>query len=350
MTIAERVRSDIASLEAVAHLGAVVERNDAAALARAADLDVESSNSRWHGRTITVKDWIDVEGFACEGEAVQRSGRRPTNDATTVARLRALGAIVIAKTQPQAFHAVHGTCLHPIDPARNPGGSSSGEAVLIGSGATSLGLGSDSGGSIRLPAAWCGAFGFKPSFGLVPNTGHWPRVGARHDGRTVIGPISTRLADVWPTLEAICGPDGSDPDCAPVRLGTPASVRMEGLRVAVVEANTTWPVDRATRDALGRALNALQETRGDARRGGACAAPRLGSILDSSHAFDPDVRCHCRSDHRDSRAVCSPDERRRLRVHAPVEFDGVASDQCSDGYRSGQWPPYSSASGSASLA
>ncbi len=282
MTIAERVRVDLAALDAVEHLGAIVERDDAATLVRAADLDVEFSDSRWHGRTITVKDWIDVEGFACEGEGRQRSGRRPTSDATAVARLRAKGAIVTAKTQPQAFHFVHGTCLHPIDPARNPGGSSTGEAVLIGSGATSLGLGSDSGGSIRLPAAWCGAFGFKPSFGLVPNTGHWPRVGGRHDGRTVIGPISKSIADVWPTLETISGPDGSDPDCVPVGLGAPASVRIEGLRVAVVEPNTTWPLDFATHDALARAQNALQ-------RAGATITDALPTwVLDD--AFDITTR------------------------------------------------------------
>ena len=258
MTIAERVRADLAALDAVEHLGAVVDRNDAMTLARCAELDTNTSESRWHGRTITVKDWIDVEGFSCEGEATHRSGRRPPRDATAVARLRARGAIVIAKTQPQAVHSVHGTCLHPVDPTRNPGGSSTGEAVLAGSGATSLGLGSDSGGSIRLPAAWCGVYGFKPSFGHVPNTGHWPRVGGRHDGRTVIGPIAKNIVDVWPTFEAICGPDGSDPDCVPVGIGTPASVRFKGLRIAVVEPNTTWPLDFATSDATARALDALQ--------------------------------------------------------------------------------------------
>ena len=114
------------------------------------------------------------------------------------ARSRA-GAIVIAKSQPGADHPIHGRCRHPIDLDRTPGASSSGEAALIGAGASNLRLGSDSGGSIRLPSAWCGVVGLKPSFEVVPNTGHYPRV----DGRTVIGPMARRVADVAAVLAVI---------------------------------------------------------------------------------------------------------------------------------------------------
>lgn len=154
------VMSALAALDAAEDLGAVVDRDDAAVLDRSVATDRSSLAGVLHGRTVTVKDWIDVTGFVCEGEQQERTGRRPTRDATVVARLRVAGAIVVAKTQPGGDHAIHGRCHHPLDPTRTPGGTSSGEAALIGRGASTLGLGSDSGGSIRLPepgVAWLGS-------------------------------------------------------------------------------------------------------------------------------------------------------------------------------------------------
>src|SRR5688572_3589617 len=167
VSASEQVRAALARLDAVSWLGAVVARDDGAALTAAAEVDRRVERGPMHGLAVTVKDWIDVVGLPCEGESPERTGRLPADDATVVARLRAAGAVIVAKTQPGAHHPVHGQCHHPMDRARSPGGSSSGEAALLGAGATTVGLGSDSGGSIRLPAAWCGVAGMKPSFGLV---------------------------------------------------------------------------------------------------------------------------------------------------------------------------------------
>jgi amidase len=257
MSATERVRSTLSRLDTLASMGAVVARDDPAALSAAERLDGSHAVSPLHGTPVTVKDWIDVAGMPCEGESQERSGRVPARDATVVARLRAAGAVVVAKTQPKAHHPVHGRCHHPLDPARSPGGSSSGEAALIGAGASTLGLGSDSGGSIRLPAAWCGAAGLKPSFGLVPDTGHFPRVGPRYDGRTVIGPMAARVADLITALAIIAGPDGVDPGCVPVALGDAAAVRADGLRVAVVPDGERWRPAPSTRAAVDRAVAAL---------------------------------------------------------------------------------------------
>jgi amidase len=257
--VSEGVRAALDRLDQAADLGAVVDRDDDAARAQAATLDQEQHRTAWTGRTITVKDWLDVAGLVCEGENAERTGRRPERDATVVARLRSAGAIVVAKTQPGADHPLHGRCAHPIDPDRSPGGSSSGEAALIAAGASTLGLGSDSGGSIRLPAAWCGVFGFKPSLGLVPNTGHFPRVAGRHDGRTVIGPLARTAADLAATLEVIAGPDGVDPDCIPMVLGDPGTVALAGLRVAVLDPGDGWRPAPSTTDAVGRAVDVLEE-------------------------------------------------------------------------------------------
>ena len=207
---------------------------------------------------MTVKDWIDVEGFACEGESPERTGRRPARDATVVARLRAAGAVIVAKTQPGADHPIHGRCHHPYDPARTPGGSSSGEAALIGRGASTLGVGSDSGGSIRLPAAWCGVVGFKPSYGLVPTTGHVPRVDGHADGRTIIGPMASNVADIVTALRVIAGPDGIDHASVPVPLGDPVSTRLRGLRVVVLPDDPRWPIATSTHDAVERAAQILE--------------------------------------------------------------------------------------------
>ena len=121
---------------------------------------------------------------------------------------------------------------NPHDHARSPGGSSSGEAALVAAGASPLGIGSDSGGSIRGPAAWCGVAGFKPSAGRVSNIGHFPRIGALHDGRTQIGPLARNIDDLALALEVIAGFDGIDPGVVPVPLGSVADVAVASLRVA----------------------------------------------------------------------------------------------------------------------
>ncbi len=275
---ATAVRSALAALDEAEDLGAVVDRDDAAVHALASEADRALSGGVLYGRTVTVKDWIDVEGFLCEGEWHERQGRRPSRDATAVARLRAAGAVVIAKTQPGGDHPIHGRCHHPLDPTRTPGGTSSGEAALIGRGASRLGLGSDSGGSIRLPAAWCGAVGLKPSFGLVATTGHFPRVHGRYDGRTVIGPMATNVADVAAALGVIAGPDGVDPSCHPVPLGDASAVSMTGLRVAVMVPDDQWPVASSTVAAVDRALGQLVQA----------GAIEVGSVdrLDLSESLD----------------------------------------------------------------
>jgi amidase len=260
VSAADAVRRALAGLDAVAHLGAVVARDDHAALREAARLDARPRPPEaraLHGRPLTVKDWIDVAGLPCEGENARRSGRLPEKDATAVARLRARGAVVVAKTQPGPDHPLHGRCEHPIDPGRSPGGSSSGEAVLVAAGASTLGLGSDSGGSLRLPAAWCGAAALKPTLGQVPGTGHHPPAGGHADGRTVIGPLARDVALLAAAFEAIAGPDAEDWTCPPVRPQDPATVSPHGLRLAVVRGEGPWSPRATTQDAVEDAVRAL---------------------------------------------------------------------------------------------
>jgi len=206
-----------------------------------------------HGLPITVKDWIDVEGFVCAGESRRHLDRRPTADASVVARLRAAGAVVVAKTKAWGPDDPEGRVRHPVAADRSPGGSSTGEAVVVASGASLLGIGSDSGGSIRLPAAWCGVYGFKPSAGLVPTTGHFPRVGSLSDGRTQIGPLSRDLAAIELVVAIIAGPDGHDAGVVPVALQQPSLTTLREGSFAVLAHDASWPASAAITDAVEHA-------------------------------------------------------------------------------------------------
>jgi amidase len=203
--------------------------------AAAADRRPRAGDARpLEGVPFTVKDWIDAEGWPVTGGHPDHRERRPAADAPAVARLRAAGGVVLAITRTLADSAVYGPTRNPYDPARAPGGSSSGAAALVGAGASPLALGSDSGGSVRLPAAWCGAAGLKPTFGRVPLTGHFPRCGALEDGRTVIGPLARSVDDLAAVLPLIAGPDGMDAGVVPVPLGDPSAVDLASLRAGVM--------------------------------------------------------------------------------------------------------------------
>jgi amidase len=206
------------------------------ALERARDADVAIAHrgdvGPLHGVPFTVKDWIETEGLICAAGFAERSQFVPKRDATVVARMRAAGAILLGKTNVNDGAPVYPRPNNPHDLGRSPGGSSSGEAAIIAAGGSPLGLGSDSGGSIRLPAAWCGVAGLRPTSGLVPNTGHFPRIGSMHDPRTTIGPIVRRVEDLALALRIIAGADGRDPSAVPMPLGNPSSVDLSALRVA----------------------------------------------------------------------------------------------------------------------
>lgn len=183
-------------------IGAVAATEPERTLAAAAESErrLRSGAARpLEGVPFTVKDWIDVEGWPVLGATaapVADPARRPAADATAVARLRAAGCVPLAITRALAETPAHGRTRNPRDPSRAPGGSSSGAAALVAADASPLALGSDSGGSIRLPAAWCGVAGLKPTFGRVPLTGHYPRCGSLEDGRTVIGPLAGAVDDL----------------------------------------------------------------------------------------------------------------------------------------------------------
>lgn len=257
----------LARLDAVGHLNAVVARDDETARADAARADARiraGEEGALLGIPLTVKDMLDVVGMPCRSGSLARRDL-PARDAEVVTRVRRAGGVVLAKTNMPEFglsyetdNAVYGRTDHPFDPARTPGGSSGGEAAVLGADASPIGIGSDGGGSIRVPSSYCGLVGLRPTTGRVPTTGSWPpgRAGTMFD-LTCVGPMGRSTADVADLLRVLAGPDLVDPFAPPVPLYDWRSVRLEGLRVGwYVDDGVASPVPEvcAAVERAGRAL------------------------------------------------------------------------------------------------
>jgi amidase len=189
-------------------------------------------------------------------------GYVPDVDATVVTRILDAGGTILGKSVCESLcfsggsHTSDtGPVLNPHDHTRSAGGSSSGSAALVASGAVDMALGGDQGGSIRIPSCWCGIYGLKPTWGLVPYTGVFPiELTLDHTG-----PIARTVSDVARLLEVIAGPDGLDPrqhaNLQPRAYSRDLDGALEGLRIGVVEEGFGWPnlseadVDEAVRDA-----------------------------------------------------------------------------------------------------
>jgi len=173
-----------------------------------------------HGVAIGIKDIIDVRGLPTEDGTVLHAGRLPRHDATVVGRLRAAGAVILGKTVTTEMASyAPGRTRNPHHPEHTPGGSSSGSAAAVAAGQVPAALGSQTNGSIIRPASFCGVYGFKPSFGLVP------RGGVLRLSRSLdhVGALARSLGDLALITECIAGCDESDADTGPPRARPPLS-------------------------------------------------------------------------------------------------------------------------------
>jgi amidase len=258
----EVVEAHLGRIEAVnPGLNAIAQLTSEAALEAAGEADEALARGEvrgpLHGVPFTVKDWIETAGVVCAAGSEERRDFVPRRDATVVARMRAAGGIMLAKTIDGNDNPVYGRPSNPYDPSRTPGGSSSGEAAMIAAGASPVGLGSDSGGSIRYPAHCCGIAGLKPSNGRVPLTGHFPRIGALSDPRTQIGPMARYVEDLALVLPVISGPDWRDPSVVPAPLGDWRDLEIRGLRIATFTEFAGATATPETVSAVGAAGQAL---------------------------------------------------------------------------------------------
>src|SRR3954470_10806540 len=181
-----------------------------------------------HGVPISIKSSIEVAGLRCEAGTKLRAGHVAQTDAPLVERLKHSGAIVLGLTNtPELLMAwetdnlLHGRTNNPWDLSRTAGGSSGGGAAALASSCSAGGVGSDGGGSIRVPAHFCGICGLKPTPGRVPASGHFPQSVGPFALLGVVGPMARTVADLKVLFEAMQGPDLGDPSAAPVPVHWP---------------------------------------------------------------------------------------------------------------------------------
>src|SRR6202790_2566877 len=175
------------------------------------------------GVPVTLKSCIDVTGWPCPAGSLLRKDYVAETDAALAARLRAAGAILLGNTNTPEFlmayetdNSLSGRTSNPWDLSRSAGGSSGGEAAAIASGCSAGGVGSDGGGSVRVPAHFCGICALKPTPGRIPATGHFPAGVGAFAWIGVVGPMARTIADVRALFEVMAGPDAGDALAAPV--------------------------------------------------------------------------------------------------------------------------------------
>jgi Asp-tRNA(Asn)/Glu-tRNA(Gln) amidotransferase A subunit family amidase len=250
-------------LNAFVHVDAERVRREA----RAAEDEVMKGHALGplHGVPIGIKSSLDVAGLRCESGSRLRAGHIPTQDAPLVARLRGAGAIVLGTTNtPELLMAwetdnlLYGRTNSPWDLERTPGGSSGGEAAAIASGMSAGGVGSDGGGSIRVPAHFSGICGLKPTPGRIPAAGHFPESGGPFALIGVVGPMARTVADLEALFGVMQGPDDGDTCAAPVPVRWPTERETKRLRIGYFEDDGRTPVTPETRAAVISAAEALR--------------------------------------------------------------------------------------------
>ncbi len=218
-----------------------------------------------HGVPLSVKSSVEVAGLRCEAGTKLRAGYVASQDAPLVSRLRAAGAIILGVTNcPELLMAwetdnlLYGRTNNPWDVSCTPGGSSGGEAAAIASGCSAGGVGSDGGGSIRVPAHFSGICGLKPTPGRIPATGHFPNSVGPFALIGVVGPMARTVADLKALFAVMQGPDDGDPSASPVPVRWPGKDELKKLRIGYFEDDGRTPVTGETHAAVRTAAEALR--------------------------------------------------------------------------------------------
>lgn len=219
-----------------------------------------------HGVPISIKSAISVAGMPFEAGTKLRAGTVAETDAPLVQRLRNAGAIILGVTNtPELLMAwetdnlLYGRTNNPWDLSCTAGGSSGGEAAAIASGCSASGVGSDGGGSIRVPAHFCGICGLKPTPGRIPATGHFPQSAGPFALTGVVGPMARTVPDLKLLFDVIQGPDIGDPSAAPVPVHWPDRNELKKLRIGYFEDDGRTPVTAETRSAVQQAAAILRD-------------------------------------------------------------------------------------------
>jgi len=279
-------RGDITSRAALDHylnrietlgkpINAVVAMDIDGARARADAADKAiAAGEHWgalHGVPMTVKDTFESIGLSTVVGEPRLKSHVTQNDAITVARLKAAGAVIFGKTNTprlaqdvQAYNDIYGTTNNPWNTERTSGGSSGGSAAALAAGFTPLELGSDLAGSIRIPASWCGVYGHKASYGLVPMRGHIPGPPGTlsEPDLCVAGPLARSADDLALAMDVLAGAGPIDDGLWQAQLPSPRPTTFADFRVGYLFEHDFCPIAKATKARLEDAVEA-------ARRAGA---------------------------------------------------------------------------------
>jgi len=219
-----------------------------------------------HGVPLTVKSSIDVAGWPCPAGSLLRKDYVADQDAPLVARLKAAGAILIGNTNTPEFlmayetdNLLTGKTCNPWNLRHSSGGSSGGEAAAIASGCSAGGVGSDGGGSIRVPAHFCGICGLKPTPGRIPATGHFPPGAGAFSWLGVVGPMGRTIADVRVLFEVMAGPDPGDALSSPVPSRAYREDELRCVRIGILESDALGAATPETHAAVAQAAKSLAE-------------------------------------------------------------------------------------------
>lgn len=217
------------------------------------------------GLPITVKSSISVQGYRCEIGTTLNRGSIPTEDAEAVVRLRAAGATLLGTTNCPEFlmnyetdNLLHGRTANPWSLDHTPGGSSGGESSAIAAGLSAAGIGSDSGGSVREPAHFCGIASLKPTPGRVPGRGHLPPCVGPFASLGAIGPMARTINDVTLLFRVLAGRDLIDPSSPPVDFREVSLEEAKQIPIGWFEDDGITPVTEDTRQAVRDAACALE--------------------------------------------------------------------------------------------
>jgi Asp-tRNA(Asn)/Glu-tRNA(Gln) amidotransferase A subunit family amidase len=260
----KRIETLQPKLNAFVHINAEIAREQA----RAAECAVTHGAhlGLLHGVPLSIKSCIDVAGWPCPAGSLLRKEYIPKQDAPLVSRLRAAGAILLGNTNTPEFlmayetnNRITGKTSNPWNLAHSAGGSSGGEAAAIASGCSTGGVGSDGGGSIRVPAHFCGICGLKPTPGRIPASGHFPPGAGAFSWIGVVGPMARTIADVRLLFEVLAGPDAGDALSAPVPLRTYHQTELRDTHIGILESDALGGATPETRAAVDQAAESLSE-------------------------------------------------------------------------------------------
>ena len=295
LSAVELVQQAIARIERLdGRFNAVPVRDFDRARTAAADADAALARGERRpllGIPMTVKEGYNVAGLPTTWGIPQFRDWRPDEDAVAVTRVKAAGAVILGKTNVpfaladwQSYNEIYGTTNNPWDVTRTPGGSSGGSAAALAAGYVPLELGSDIGGSLRVPAHYCGVFSHKPTHSLLPSRGHTPPTVEplpMEVDLAVIGPMARSAGDLALAIELLAGPDATDAVAYRLALPRPRHADLRGFRVLVVDTHPLAPTSAATRTAIDRLADRLATAGSTVAR----TSPLLPDLAESTRVY-----------------------------------------------------------------